>query len=106
MERSPVCILVILLLVVIAVSSCSLFGKKKEIKPLISEVVHPEWSKNSVMYEVNVRQYTDSGTFRAFEKHLPRLKEMGIDILWFMPAYPIGVLNRKDELGSYYSVRD
>jgi len=45
MERSPVCILVILLLVVIAVSSCSLFGKKKEIKPLISEVVHPEWSK-------------------------------------------------------------
>jgi len=106
MERSPVYILVILLLVVIAVSSCSLFGKKKEIKPLISEVVHPEWSKNSVMYEVNVRQYTDSGTFRAFEKHLPRLKEMGIDILWFMPAYPIGVLNRKDKLGSYYSVRD
>jgi glycosidase len=106
MERSPVYMLAILLLVVIAITGCSLFGKKKEIKPLISEVVHPEWSKNSVMYEVNVRQYTDSGTFRAFEKHLPRLKEMGIDILWFMPAYPIGVLNRKDELGSYYSVRD
>jgi glycosidase len=66
----------------------------------------PEWSKNAVIYEVNVRQYTKEGTFNAFKEHLPRLEEMGVDILWFMPVHPIGVKNRKGTLGSYYSVKD
>jgi glycosidase len=66
----------------------------------------PEWSKNAVMYEVNVRQYTPEGTFKAFETHLPRLKELGVDILWFMPMFPISEKNRKGTLGSYYSIRD
>lgn len=66
----------------------------------------PDWSKNATIYEVNVRQYTNEGTFRAFQEHLPRLEEMGIDILWFMPIHPIGVENRKGGLGSYYSVKD
>ncbi len=60
----------------------------------------------AVIYEVNIRQYTPEGTFAAFEKHLPRLKQMGVDILWLMPIYPIGEKNRKGTLGSYYSVRD
>ena len=85
---------------------CSSFGAKKEIKPFVSDVVHPEWSKNSVLYEVNIRQYTEQGTFNAFTEHLPRLKALGIDVLWFMPTYPIGIENKKGELGSYYSVRD
>ena len=58
------------------------------------------------MYEVNIRQYTPEGTFKAFEKHLPELKKMGIGILWLMPINPIGELNRKGSLGSYYSVKD
>lgn len=66
----------------------------------------PEWSKNSVIYEVNIRQYTPEGTFKAFETHLPRLKELGVDILWIMPIHPISVKNRKGSLGSYYSVKD
>ncbi len=69
-------------------------------------VVHPDWSKNANIYEVNIRQYTDEGTFKAFEEHLPRLREMGVDILWLMPVHPIGEKNRKGELGSYYAVRD
>jgi glycosidase len=64
----------------------------------------PEWAKSANIYEVNVRQYTPEGTFKAFEKHLPRLKAMGVDILWFMPIQPIGKLNRKGTLGSYYSI--
>jgi alpha-amylase len=67
---------------------------------------HPEWVKSANIYEVNVRQYTAEGTLSAFEAHLPRLKEMGVDILWFMPVQPIGELNRKGELGSYYSIAD
>ncbi len=67
---------------------------------------HPEWSKNATIYEVNIRQYTKEGTFKAFEAHLPRLKAMGIDILWLMPIQPIGEKNRKGTLGSEYSVKD
>lgn len=70
------------------------------------ELVHPEWSKNATIYEVNIRQYTKEGTFKAFKKHLPRLKKMGIDILWLMPINPIGKKNRKGTLGSYYAVKD
>lgn len=70
------------------------------------EVKHPEWSKNATIYEVNVRQFTPEGTFKAFEAHLPRIKKMGIDIIWLMPIHPIGVEKRKGTLGSYYSVKD
>ncbi|NCO56430.1 MAG: alpha-amylase, partial [Bacteroidetes bacterium] len=66
----------------------------------------PEWSKNLTIYEVNLRQYSLSGSFKDFEKHLPRLQELGVGILWFMPIQPIGVINRKGTLGSYYSVND
>ena len=59
-----------------------------------------------MIYEVNVRQYTSEGTFRAFAEHLPELKDMGINVLWFMPVHPISVKNRSGELGSYYSVAD
>jgi glycosidase len=67
---------------------------------------HPEWVKDAIIYEVNVRQFTKEGTFKAFQEHLPRLKELGVDILWFMPVHPIGVKGRKGKLGSYYSVKD
>ncbi|HEX7714060.1 MAG TPA: alpha-amylase family glycosyl hydrolase [Bacillota bacterium] len=75
-------------------------------KPSPKEFPHVDWSRNSNIYEVNIRQYTPEGTFRAFEKHLPRLKEMGVDILWLMPIQPIGMKNRKGSLGSYYSIKD
>lgn len=106
MEKLTVTLFTILLAVIVIIAGCSLFGKKKAAKPFVTEVVHPEWSKNAVLYEVNVRQFSDSGTFRAFAKHLPGLKSLGVDVLWFMPVNPIGVVNRKEGLGSYYSVKD
>jgi cyclomaltodextrinase / maltogenic alpha-amylase / neopullulanase len=75
-------------------------------EPRASQVNHPEWSVNANIYEVNIRQFTPEGTFNAFAAHLDRLQEMGVDILWFMPITPIGELNRKGSLGSYYSVKD
>ena len=66
----------------------------------------PDWHKNATIYEVNVRHYTPEGTFAAFSKHLPRLKDMGIDILWFMPLHPISKKNRKGGMGSPYAVAD
>ncbi|HUQ82861.1 MAG TPA: alpha-amylase family glycosyl hydrolase [Gemmatimonadaceae bacterium] len=74
--------------------------------PSTDPAFHPEWSKNSVIYEVNVRQYTPEGTLAALQTHLPRLKQLGVDILWLMPVQPIGVKNRKGKLGSYYAISD
>ena len=106
MEKLPISIVILALAIALTIAGCSFFVKKKELKPFSSEVVHPEWSKNAVIYEVNIRQFTPEGTLNAFEEHLPRLKQLGVDILWLMPVNPIGVKNRKEPLGSYYSVRD
>lgn len=64
------------------------------------------WTDTSVVYELNVRQFTPEGTFAAAQCQLPRLKELGVDIIWLMPIYPIGELERKGSLGSYYAIRD
>jgi alpha-amylase len=66
----------------------------------------PDWAKNATIYEVNTRQYTPEGTFNAFSKHIPRIKELGIDILWFMPVCPISEKEKKGSLGSPYAVAD
>lgn len=70
------------------------------------KVQHPEWSKNATLYQLNTRQFTQEGTFVAAATQLPRLKELGIDIIWLMPVNPIGEQNRKGTLGSPYSVKD
>ena len=77
-------------------------------QPLASRftVRHPEWAANATIYEVNVRNYTPEGTFRALEAHLPRLAKMGVVIVWLMPIHPIGEVGRKGALGSPYAVRD
>lgn len=65
---------------------------------------HPSFMEQGNIYEVNIRQYTPEGTFNAFAKHIPRLKQMGVKTLWFMPVQPISVEGRKGSLGSYYAV--
>jgi glycosidase len=106
MEKLPLGLLALILAIAVTFFACTSSKEKKELKPFVSEVVHPEWAKNSVLYEVNMRQYTPEGTFNAFTEHLPRLKQLGVDILWLMPINPIGIKNRKEALGSYYSVKD
>lgn len=70
------------------------------------KVVHPEWSKDATIYQVNVRQFSPEGTFAAVEKELPRIKALNVDIIWLMPIHPIGEKNRKGTLGSPYAVKD
>lgn len=74
--------------------------------PTLPLAAAPDWAKNANIYEVNVRQYTQAGTLAAFAEHLPRLKAMGVDILWFMPIYPISEKRRKGALGSFYAIAD
>lgn len=66
----------------------------------------PDWSRNAVIYEVNWRQMTPGGTLPELTDQLPRLKDLGVDVLWLMPIHPISELNRKGGLGSYYAVKD
>jgi len=65
-----------------------------------------DWTHSTNIYEVNIRQYTKEGSFKAFRKELPRLKDMGIKTLWFMPITPISQKNKKGVLGSYYAASD
>ena len=65
-----------------------------------------DWTHHTNIYEVNIRQYTKEGSFKAFGKELPRLKDMGVKTLWFMPITPIAQKNKKGVLGSYYAASD
>jgi glycosidase len=92
-------------LLVVVASSCKLMpkeGEKTEAKAMIDG--HPAWIMQGNIYEVNVRQYSPEGTLAAFAKNLDRLKDMGVQTLWFMPLNPIGKVDRKGALGSYYAV--
>lgn len=105
MRHTLIPIIAIIILMSILVVACI---KQKQIKNITppSEVQHIEWSRNAVIYEVNIRQYSPEGTFNAFAKDLPRLKALGIDIIWLMPVNPIGEVKRKGKLGSYYSIKN
>jgi glycosidase len=61
------------------------------------------WGNGTNIYEVNVRQYTKEGTFQAFIEHIPRLANMGVDVLWLMPVTPISMEKRQGTFGSYYA---
>ena len=69
-------------------------------------IQHPEWSKDATIYELNLRQFTREGTLAAAERELPRLKSLGVGIVWLMPIHPVGEKNRKGSRGSPYAVRD
>lgn len=77
-----------------------------ESQDMEGERYQAEWTKDAVIYEVNVRQYTEEGTFRAFSEHLQEVKDMGVNTLWFMPVHPISETKRSGTLGSYYSITD
>jgi glycosidase len=90
----------------IVLSSCKQKTGIAEKAPLTTSVKHVGWTRNMVLYEVNVRQFSKSGTFAGVDSSLTQIKDLGVNVLWFMPVYPIGEVNRKGELGSYYSIKD
>ncbi len=94
------------LALLVSLYSCAPNAKQLKADATDKIYTHVEWSKNANIYEVNIRQYTHEGSFKAFEKHMPRLKQMGVKILWIMPIHPISKTNRKGTMGSYYAVQD
>ncbi len=109
MNKNRITALVYFTLIVLFISCASKITPAVTNNNVTSQNSHPSWSEQSNIYEVNLRQYSASSKIKDFETHLPRLKSMGVDILWFMPLTPIGFENRKmnsSELGSYYASRD
>jgi len=111
---------IVVLIGFLAFFACKTEEKKetKTIAPISNEVV-----ENAVIYEANIRQYSKEGTFEAFTKDIPQLKELGVKIIWLMPVFPISQTKRKatggdfaakiknpqeraKALGSYYAVSD
>lgn len=74
----------------------------KEVLPSVNDAM----MENAVIYEANIRQYSEEGTFSAFTKDIPVLKKLGVKVLWIMPIYPISTTKSKGSLGSYYAVSD
>ena len=66
----------------------------------------PDWMKSAVIYEANLRQGTPTRDLKGLQRQLPRLKDLGVDIIWLMPIHPISEEGRKGTLGSYYAVKD
>ena len=116
-------------IILTALTLASLVSCKKDpAKTLLNNkieiaAVSPELAENAVIYEANIRQYSSEGTFNEFTKDIPKLKKLGVKILWLMPIHEIGVKNRKAKgdvsieaitdsidkkkyLGSHYSVKD
>ncbi|MEP7255034.1 MAG: alpha-amylase family glycosyl hydrolase [Ferruginibacter sp.] len=109
--RSKNLVSILFVLFIFVNSGCNEEQKKQSETAAVPEqqAGHPSWSAQSNIYEVNLRQYSVSGSIKEFEKHLPRLKEMGVEILWFMPITPIGKAGRKmteKDMGSYYAVKN
>ena len=89
----------------LAITGCS-FGISAKMPVRQTQSPSPEWMNNAIIYEANLRQGTASRDLQGLRKELPRLKELGVDIVWLMPIHPISEKNRKGGLGSYYAVRD
>ncbi len=65
-----------------------------------------EWVKDAIIYEIYPRAFSKGGTFKEITNDIPRLKELGINVIWLMPIHPIGEVKRKGTLGSPYSIKD
>jgi len=108
------------LLSTLVLASCQ---QKKEEESKALEPISNEILESAVIYEANIRQYSPEGTFEAFTKDIPQLKELGVKVIWLMPIYPISMKNRKATadlsiediedpkekekyLGSYYAISD
>lgn len=113
----------ILFALILIFSACKSNTKGTETQTKPSTTITSSDMENAVIYEVNIRQYSESGTFQAFTKDIPQLKALGVKIIWVMPIFPISETKRKatggdfadlieDEaerakmLGSYYAVSD
>ncbi len=62
--------------------------------------------ENRVIYEIFVRNFSPEGNFKGVEAQVPRLKELGVDVVWLMPIYKLGDIGKWGTYSSPYAVKD
>ena len=92
---SSILVPIMIFTLLISCNNNSTQTKKIDQADMHTEFKPVDWTHSTTIYEVNVRQYTPEGTFNAFAGELPRLKEMGVQTIWFMPVTPIAQKNKK-----------
>ena len=98
--------------ILLSILSIAIIGCKN---PKIDVIAQPDSNiksitdndlETAVIYEANIRQYSEEGSFNAFTTDVPKLKALGVKVIWLMPVFPISEAKRKGPLGSYYAVSD
>ncbi len=92
--------LLLIAVIGLGIISCTTQKTKKQMN------LPNDWKHTTNIYEVNIRQYTQEGTFKAFIKEMPRLKAMGVKTLWMMPITPIAQEKKKGSMGSPYAAEN
>jgi len=99
--------ILLLSLLILSCQNQSEIARKPQVKT-IEDIpflpINEEIISKAVLYEANIRQYSVEGSFNAFAEDLPKLKKMGVKIIWLMPINPISTTKSKGPLGSYYAV--
>lgn len=93
-------------ILILACAAMIAFACEEKKQAIQTVETNPDWAKNGTIYELNTRQFTPEGTFKAATAELEKIKDLGVDILWVMPVQPIGKKDRKGTLGSYYAISD
>ena len=97
----------LLSLLILSCQNQSEIARKPQVKTIEDTPFLPineEIISKAVLYEANIRQYSVEGSFNAFAEDLPKLKKMGVKIIWLMPINPVSTTKSKGPLGSYYAV--
>ena len=68
-----------------------------------TEVRVPE---NRVIYEVFVRNFSPEGNLKGVERQIPRLKKLGVDVVWLMPIYELGDTGLWGAHSSPYAIKN
>lgn len=100
---------ILFIITLIILASCKTETKEVKANENNFDSITPisdEALENAVIYEANIRQYSPEGTFAKFTEDIPKLKELGVKIIWVMPIYPISTTKSKGSLGSYYAISD
>ena len=90
------------LLLTLTVMTIGCKPKDHHATPVGDGFVVPEVA-DVVMYQVNPRVFAASNSFQAIIGRLDSIQDLGVNMLWIMPIYPIGEEKSKN---SPYSVRD
>ena len=95
------------LITILLFISCKTEKKEVEKTPEADEktiaAVSNDMLESAIIYEANIRQYSKEGSFDAFTKDIPQLKELGVKIIWLMPIFPISETKRKATGGDFAS---